>query len=94
MSAFEARFYPAGQREGFKPSDQPVERLKGVPVWAIHGAEDGIIPLSVAQQTVDALTQAGVEVRFTILEGLGHDAWTGMYADPELYAWLLEHSNP
>jgi hypothetical protein len=94
MSAFEARFFPAGLREGFTPSDQPLERLKGVPVWAIHGAEDGIIPLSVAQQTVDALTEAGVDVRFTVLQGRGHDAWSEIYTDPELYAWLLEHSQP
>jgi acetyl esterase/lipase len=94
IAAFDARFFPAGQREGFTSSGLPFERLKDVPVWAFHGGEDEIIPLPVARQTVDALAEAGVDVRLTVLEGRGHDAWTEIYAGQELYDWLLVHSKP
>ena len=76
------------------PFTLPMERIKQIPVWAFHGAQDRIIPLSAAQQTVDALIQAGGDVRFTILEDHGHDVWTEMYADPGLYEWMLEQHKP
>ncbi len=39
---------------------------------------------------VDALQACGGNVRFTVYPGVAHDSWTQTYANPELYAWLLE----
>ena len=39
---------------------------------------------------VDALKQAGGNVKFTVYPNAGHDAWTETYANPKLYEWLLE----
>jgi len=94
MGAFDAKYLPGAVQEGFMPFTLPMERIKQIPVWAFHGAQDRIIPLSAAQQTVDALIQAGGDVRFTILEDHGHDVWTEMYADPGLYEWMLEQHKP
>jgi predicted esterase len=69
-------------------------RIKAVPVWAIHGAEDTVIPLARAQEPVDALKTAGGNIRFTVLEGHDHDTWTDTYSDPAFYDWLLQHARP
>ncbi|HSD84002.1 MAG TPA: hypothetical protein VLG46_09100, partial [Anaerolineae bacterium] len=69
----------------------PLERIKDLPVWAIHGAADKISPLAMAQKPVDAWGQAGSNVRFTILPDHDHDTWTDTYSDPRFYEWLLQH---
>ncbi len=71
-----------------------LERIKNLPVWAIHGANDTIIPLSLGRQPVDALIKIGGNIRFTILEGHDHDTWTDTYSDPAFYDWLLQHRRP
>ncbi|MBN1430670.1 MAG: hypothetical protein JXB07_20030 [Anaerolineae bacterium] len=73
---------------------QDMESLKDLPVWAIHGADDIVIPLRMAQKPVDALKQAGNDVRFTVLENHDHDVWTDTYSDPQFYEWLLQHKRP
>lgn len=90
FAAFDPRFSPGAQAEGFKPLDLPMSRLKNIPVWAFHGANDPVVPLAEAQQTVDALKQAGVEVRFTILPDNDHDAWSEAYLSQAFYDWLLQ----
>ncbi len=91
LAGFDARYYPAA---GFVPSTEPLERLKNLPVWAIHGSDDMVVPLKADRNTVDALKKAGVNVRFSILENHDHDVWTDTYSDPKFYAWLLQHRRP
>ena len=71
-----------------------MKSIKDLPVWAIQGAEDTVFPVSKAQQPVDALKEAGGNVRFTVLEGHDHDVWTDTYSDPQFYDWLLQHRKP
>ncbi len=78
----------------FLYSPPSMESIKDLPVWTIHGADDTIVPLSMAQQPVDALKLVGGNVRFTVLEGHDHDVWTDTYSDPGFYDWLLEHQRP
>jgi predicted peptidase len=66
-------------------------RLKDMPIWAFHGAEDPIVPLFDDQKMVDAVRACGGHVEFTVYPNVGHDAWTQTYENPELYRWLLEH---
>jgi predicted peptidase len=68
--------------------------IKDLPVWAIHGADDTVVPLAKGQQAVDALKEAGGNVRFSVLEGHDHDTWTDTYSDPAFYDWLLQHQGP
>jgi predicted esterase len=75
-------------------SPPSMESIKDLPVWAIHGADDTVVSLSAAQQPVDALEQAGGNVRFTVLEGHDHDVWTDTYSAPQFYDWLLQHQRP
>ena len=65
-------------------------RLRNVPVWAFHGAKDDIVPIGGDQAMVDAINACGGEARLKVYPEAGHDSWTSAYADPELYAWLLQ----
>ncbi|MFB6203526.1 MAG: alpha/beta fold hydrolase [Candidatus Nanohaloarchaea archaeon] len=54
-----------------------------VPVLVIHGREDGIVPLEVAEKTVELLPEGRLEV----LEDSGH---VGFVEQPDLYSELVE----
>jgi predicted peptidase len=77
---------------GGVPED--VRRLGRLPVWAFHGADDPFVPVEQGQRMVDALRGSGGDVKFTIYPGVGHDAWTRTYENPDLFRWFLLHSRP
>ncbi len=64
-------------------------KLGKLPVWAIHGDVDGAVPYMETEQMVDALRNAGGNVKFTIHHDGNHDTWTATYGMPEFYEWLL-----
>ncbi|WP_010585326.1 carboxylesterase family protein [Schlesneria paludicola] len=66
-------------------------KFKRLPVWAIHGDDDGGVPFMETEQMVDAIRGIGGNVKFTILSNAPHDVWTSTYAMPEFYEWLLRH---
>jgi predicted peptidase len=66
--------------------------LGSLAVWAFHGDEDPVVPVTESQRMVDAVKKAGVqEAKLTIYPGIGHDSWTQTYENPRLYEWLLKH---
>jgi predicted peptidase len=71
--------------------DKWAESLAKVPIWAFHGAKDEVVPLARSQEMVDAVKQAGGDIKFTIYPEARHDSWTATYDDPDVYKWLLEH---
>jgi predicted esterase len=68
-----------------------IGRIKDLPVWAIHGADDTVVPLARGQEPVAALKEAGGNVRFSVLEGHDHDTWTDTYSDSAFYDWFLQY---
>lgn len=68
------------------------KRIKHVPVWAFHGANDRTIPLSRSVAMVEALLAVGGNVKLTVYPEAGHDAWTQAYNSPALYEWMLQQS--
>jgi phospholipase/carboxylesterase len=48
------------------------ERLRGLPVFLVHGRLDWMFPVQVARQTRDALTAAGATVVYRELDDLSH----------------------
>ena len=83
---------------GGKPEDAP--KLKNLPIWVFHGTEDPAVPLQRSSEMVEAIKKAGsTRIRFTTLEGIGHNSWEAAYASPDLYQWLEKqtasnNSNP
>ena len=76
-------------------AETPARRaaLPRLGVWAFHGAKDTVVPLAESERMIGALQTAGArDVRLTIYPEAEHDAWSACYANPALYAWLLEHA--
>jgi predicted amidohydrolase YtcJ/acetyl esterase/lipase len=59
------------------------------PVWAFHGDADPVIPVTETRRLVAALRRLGGNPAYTEYAGMGHDAWTQAFAEPDLPAWLL-----
>ncbi len=64
-------------------------RLRDLPTWVFHGADDPIVSVRHSAIMVEALQELGAPVRFTVYPGVGHDSWTQTYEKAELYDWLL-----
>ena len=65
----------------------------GVPVWAISGDIDPVVPLSEMTRMMAIVTHA--KARQTIHEGADHDdarVHTTPYTDPEIWDWLLSQN--
>jgi predicted peptidase len=72
-------------------SPMAVFRLRDMPVWVFHGDKDPLVPVKLSDDIVDAFKKAGADIKYTRYEGVGHDAWTQTYDNPELYTWFLAH---
>jgi predicted peptidase len=69
------------------------EKLKALPIWVFHGTDDPTVPLQRSAEMVEAIKKAGgTKIRFTTLEGIGHNSWEAAYASPDLYQWLDKQS--
>lgn len=74
---------------GGEPEKAPL--MKEIPTWVFHGAKDTAVPLERSQEMVDALEEAGGNVRFTVYPEAGHvGAWENAYGDSELWEWLAK----
>lgn len=74
---------------GGKPLHEAVRTLG---VWAFHGDQDPTVLPAESERMVAALRRAGHKtVKLTTYPGIKHDSWTATYANPEIYAWLLQH---
>ncbi|HET8646653.1 MAG TPA: PHB depolymerase family esterase [Vicinamibacteria bacterium] len=64
-------------------------RVKGIPAWLFHGADDATVPVAESRRIVAALEKAGASPRYTEYAGVPHNAWDRAFAEPELAKWLL-----
>jgi predicted peptidase len=65
------------------------DRIKHIPVWAFHGAEDPVVPVICSQSMIEMLKQAGGTPRYTEYPGVGHNSWDRAFDEPELLSWLF-----
>ena len=59
-----------------------------MPIWAFHGASDTIVTPRHSDEMVEKLMALGADVKYTRLDGVGHNVWNFAYND-ELFNWLL-----
>src|SRR5688572_1311103 len=63
-----------------------------IPVWAVAGGRDPYVAVKYFFTGLNKLESLGhKQVRFTIHEDMGHDAWTRVYAGDDIYTWFLSH---
>jgi len=69
------------------------EGLASMPVWAIHGDADNVVPISQSVLALDAIRAHSSnpdQVRLTTLPGVNHNAWDPAYQRHPLAEWLLK----
>ena len=59
------------------------------PVWAWHGSDDDVVPVTESRRMVAALQRAGGIVHYTEVRGAGHDVWDTAYSNAALAKWLF-----
>jgi len=65
--------------------------LQSLPIWAFHGANDTVVPVSESRRMLTALKLAGCRrAKLTVYPKTGHDSYTRTYNNPRLYEWLLK----
>lgn len=66
-------------------------RLKEIPVWAAHGEADTVVWPVRSRRMVEAIREAGGNVRYTEYPGVGHNSWTPFYSNPEgVIPWMFQ----
>lgn len=90
---YPALFAAIAPVSGYSNLKQPCN-LKGVGIWAFHGAKDDIVPIADEEAVIDQARACGVDVNYTVYPDGNHNAWDAAYSNPTLYAWLLSHTRP
>jgi len=73
-----------------EPFEALARRLASVPTWIFHGEADPVVPVEQSRRAAAALEAAGaVDVRYSELPGIGHNAWDPAYASPGFTEWLF-----
>lgn len=65
-------------------------KLKDVPIWAVHGDADKVVPPVRSREMVDALKAVGGKIKYTELKDVAHDSWTPAYNDVGVLEWMFE----
>jgi predicted peptidase len=66
-------------------------QLKDLPIWAVHGDDDKVMPPSKTREMIDAIKAAGGNPKYTELPGVGHNSWTPAYEDPHgVLEWMFQ----
>lgn len=63
-----------------------------MPVRTWSGENDTLCRASQVEMAVEALKKAGSNVEFNIMPDTGHGGWEKVWARPDVYDWLLEHT--
>jgi len=61
-------------------------RLRGLPIYLVHGGLDWMFPVQLARQTRDALSAAGANVTYREIDDLSH--CYPREANAEILQWL------
>lgn len=74
------------------------DRLVNLPIWAFHGADDNIVPVSGSRDMIQAIKAAGGNPKYTEFANMGHGAWLAPYTImnsptpvPDFFSWLFAH---
>jgi predicted peptidase len=69
-------------------------KLKDIPLWAVHGGADTVVPVDQTRKMIEAVKKAGGQPKYSELEGVGHNSWTPGYTDPKgALPWMFEQVN-
>ncbi|MDT0552484.1 prolyl oligopeptidase family serine peptidase [Urechidicola vernalis] len=93
-SKFPERFAAMNPVVGWGTPEQMESIAKAqLPIWVFAAGYDTAVKWENFYVGLNKLKELGhKDVKFTIHEDLGHDAWKRIYGGWDIYAWLLENS--
>lgn len=62
-----------------------------VPLWIFHGDADVVVPVELSRTMYERLQQLGADVKYTEYEGVNHNSWDNVFAEPDYLSWLFSH---
>ncbi len=65
-------------------------KAEGTRIWTFHGDADDTVPVSATRDMVNALKNAGIDIRYTEYKGVNHGSWDPAYKEPELFQWIFD----
>lgn len=72
-------------------------RLKKLPVWAFHCANDPVVDVGESVRMVNAVNSEGGNAKITIYADNRyedkHDAWSDTYGNYKVFKWMLSNRN-
>jgi predicted peptidase len=68
------------------------ESLKGLGIWAFHGAKDSVVDAEESEWAIRKCKAAGATTKLTLYPAADHDSWTETYNNPKLIEWFLDFS--
>lgn len=74
--------------------DAAARKLRGIPFWIFHGAQDDVVPPRYSRDMSAALKRAGADVRYTEFPDADHNSWDPAYATAELWPWVFAQHRP
>ena len=70
-------------------------QLVDVPIWAVHGDADQVVPVRQTREMIRAIERAGGSPKFTELEGVGHNSWPRGFTNSNgVIAWMFAQRQP
>lgn len=84
------RFAAISPRAGIGEPFRAV-RLKHVPSWVIHGADDDVVPRGFSEIMVEALEDRGAPVRYTVLKDVAHNMPDDL-DEARVFDWYLNQT--
>lgn len=66
------------------------EALARIPIWAFHGAKDGVVPPSSMEPLIEAISKLGGKPKFSVIPDGDHWICHAVCKNEDLWKWLLE----
>ena len=91
---------PTNELHAHLKEHNPIDRLAplakaGVPLFAIHGDVDTVVPLNENSGLMrDRYTALGGSMQLIIPSGQGHNMWPGFFQNQELVDFVKAHAGP
>jgi predicted peptidase len=78
---------------GGDPGD--AAKAKDVPIWALHGDADAVVPVQYSREMIRALRKVCATPRYTEYTGATHAGTAERaYCEPELVEWMFRQQRP
>jgi predicted peptidase len=81
--------FVSGVTEEADPYSALAKRLRHVPTWVFHGAQDDVVKPQDDRQIYLAARKIGARIRYTEYPRGNHNVWDVTYANPAVWTWMF-----